>query len=157
MQSSSKTIQWQNSARKTFAPLAYGFKTFSSATIKISKYAKEFSAIFFAFNVFAHVFRRTPNMDHTNRQHVSHKIIRTKIIPPTLCIECDYVIQFNFTIAHILGRNNTTIDYLSRLEISAKKKLVLGIREDLPTTLLVLNVQVAEATSEDKSFFTEET
>ena len=38
-----------SSTRKTFAPVAYGSKTFSPAQLKMSIYAKEFFAIFFAF------------------------------------------------------------------------------------------------------------
>ena len=38
-----------SSMRKAFAPVAYGSKTFSPAQLKMSIYAKEFLAIFFAF------------------------------------------------------------------------------------------------------------
>ena len=37
------------SLRKTYAPVAYGSKTFTPAQIKMSIYAKEFLAIYFAF------------------------------------------------------------------------------------------------------------
>ena len=45
-----------SSMRKTFAPVAYGSKTFSPAQLKMSIYAKEFLAIFFAFKEFGHIF-----------------------------------------------------------------------------------------------------
>ena len=48
------------STRKAFAPVAYGSKTFSPAQLKMSIYAKEFLAIFFAFNEFGHIFWGTP-------------------------------------------------------------------------------------------------
>ena len=69
---------------------------------------------------------------------------------------CDYVIQFNFTIAHIPGKNNTAADYLSRLEICPKKKLILRIREDISTTPIDLNIQSAGVTEEDQIFYTDE-
>ena len=84
------------------------------------------------------------------------RFFQTKIIPPTCWNACDYVIQFNFTIAHIPGKNNTAADYLSRLEICPKEKLVLRIREDISTTPIELNVQSAGVTEEDQIFCTEE-
>ena len=65
-------------------------------------------------------------------------------------------IQFNFTTAHIPGRNNTAADYLSRLEICPKEKLILRILEDMSTTPIELNVQSAGVTEEDQIFYTDE-
>ena len=84
------------------------------------------------------------------------RFCHTKIIPPTLWNACDYVIQFNFTIAHIPRKNNTATDYLSRLEICPKEKLILRIREDISTTPCELNVQSAGVTEEDQIFFTDD-
>ena len=42
------------SLRKSYAPVAYGSKTFTPAQIKMSIYAKEFLAIYFAFKGFGH-------------------------------------------------------------------------------------------------------
>ena len=127
------------STRKAYAPVAYGSKTFSPAQLKMSIYAKEFLAIFFAFKVFGHIFWGTPKpvIILTDNKSVT-RFFQTKIIPPSLWNACDYVIQFNFTIAHIPGINNTAADYLSRLEISPKEKLILRIREDIPTTPIEL-------------------
>ena len=80
------------------------------------------------------------------------QFFQAKIIPSTLRIFCDYVIQFNFTIAHIPGKNNTSADYLSRLEISPKEKLILRIREDIPTTPIELHVQSAGVSEEEQIF-----
>ena len=55
----------------------------------------------------------------------------------------DYVIQFNFVIAHKPGSQNTAADYLSRLEADPKDKLVMNIREDVQTLLIEVNVQSA--------------
>ena len=110
------------STRKAFAPVAYGSKTFSPTQLKMYIYAKEFIAIFFAFKELGHIFWETPQpvIILTDNKSVT-RFFQTKIIPPTLWNACDYVIQFNFTIAHIPGKNNTAADYLSRLEISPKK------------------------------------
>ena len=123
----------------------------------MSIYAKEFLAIFFAFKEFGHIFwgPLKPVIILTDNKSVT-RFFQTKIIPPTLWNACDYVIQFSFTIAHIPGKNNTAADYLSRLEISPKEKLVLRIREDIPITPIELNVQSAGVTEEDQIFYTEE-
>ena len=84
------------------------------------------------------------------------RFFQTKIIPPTLWNACEYVIQFNFTIAHIPGKNNTAADNLSRLEISPKEKLILKIREDIPTTPIELHVQSAVVSEEEPIFYTED-
>ena len=91
--------------------------------------------------------------DHSNRHKSVTRFFQTKIIPPTLWNACDYVIQFSFTISHIPGKNNTAADYLSRLGICPKEKLVLRIREDIPTTPIELNVQSAGVTEEDQIFY----
>ena len=145
------------STRKSFAPVAYGSKTFSPAELKMSIYAKEFLAIFFAFKEFGHIFWGTlkPVIILTDNKPVT-RFFQTKIIPPTLWNACDYVIQFSFTIAHIPGKNNTAADYLSRLEICPKEKLVLRTREDISTTPIELNVQSPGVAEEDQIFYTEE-
>ena len=52
------------SLRKSYAPVAYGSKTFSPAQIKMSIYAKEFLAIYFAFKEFGHIFWGAPKTGH---------------------------------------------------------------------------------------------
>ena len=48
------------STRKTFAPVAYGSKTFSPTQLKMSIYAEEFLATFFAFKEIGHLFWGIP-------------------------------------------------------------------------------------------------
>ena len=92
------------SLRKSYAPVAYGSKTFTPAQIKMSIYAKEFLAIYFAFKEFGHIFWGAPKpvIILTDNKAVT-RFFQTKIIPPALWNACDYVIQFNFVIAHIPG------------------------------------------------------
>ena len=77
------------------------------------------------------------------------------MIPPPLWNACDFVIQFNVVIAHILGKNNTAGD-LSRMEMDPTEKLVLKIREDVETRPIEVNVQSAGVSEEEQVFFTEE-
>ena len=145
------------SVRKSYAPIAYGSKTFTPSQLKMSIYAKEFLAIFYAFKEFGHIFWGTPKPITilTDNKSVT-RFFQTKIIPPALWNACDYVIQFNFVIAHIPGKNNTAADYLSRMEMDPKEKLVLTIREDVETRPIEVNVQSAGVSEEEQVFFTED-
>ena len=111
------------STRKAFPPVPHSSKKSSPAQLKMSIYAKEFLDILFAaFKEFGHLFWGTPKpvIILTDNKSVT-RFFQTKNIPHTLWNACDYVIQFNFTIAHMPGKNNTAADYLSRFEVSPKK------------------------------------
>ena len=62
------------STQKAFAPVANGSKTFSPAQLKMSIYAKEFPAIFFAFKVFGHIIGDPETGDNSTRQKVGHSL-----------------------------------------------------------------------------------
>ena len=148
-------IQKFTSLRKSYAPVAYGSKTFTPAQIKMSIFAKEFLATYFAFKEFGHIFWGAPKpvIILTDNKAVT-RFFQTKIIPPALWNACDYVIQFNFVIAHIPGAQNTAADYLSRLEADPKDKLVMKIREDVQTLPIEINVQSAGVSQEEQIFYT---
>ena len=118
-----------SSVKKSYASIAYRSKIFTPSQLKMSKYAKEFFAIFFAFKQFGKILwgNSKPIIIITDNKSVT-RFFQTKIKPPALWTACDYVIQFNFVIAHIPGKNNTAADYLSRMKMDPKKKLVLTIR-----------------------------
>ena len=149
--------QKNTSLKKSYAPIAYGSKTFTPSQLKMSIYAKEFLAIYYDFKEFGHIFWGTPKPVFilTDNKSVT-RFFQTKIIPPPLWNACDFVIQFNFTIAHIPGKNNTAADYLSRMEMDPTEKLVLKIRADVETQPIEVNVQSAGVSEEEQVFFTEE-
>ena len=78
---------------------------------------------------------------------------QTKKIPPSLRNACDFVLQFHFKIAHVPGRMNTAADFLSRLDISPKEKVLLQIREDIQTTPIQVNIQSSDIHEEDQCYF----
>ena len=145
------------SVKKSYAPIAYGWKTFIPSQLKMSIYAKEILAIYYAFKEFGHLFWGTPKpvIILTDNKSVT-RFFQTKIIPPPLWNACDFVIQFNFTIAHIPGENKTAADYLPRMEMDPSEKLVLKIRADVETQPIEVNVQSADVSEEEQVFFTEE-
>ena len=145
------------SVKKFYAPIAYGSKTFNPSQPKMSLYAKEFLAIYYAFKEFGHIFWGTPKpvIILTDSKSVT-RFFQTKIIPPPLWNACDFVIHLNVTIALIPCKNNTAADYLSRMEKNPTEKLVLKIREDVETRPIEVNVQSAGVSEEEQVFFTEE-
>ena len=125
------------SKRKTYAPVDFGWKIFSPTQLKMLIYSKEFLAIYMAFLEFAHILWETskPTIVATDNKSVT-RFFQTKAIPPFPWNACDYVLQFNFKIAHIAGSINTAADFLSRLELKVTEKIHLKIREDVQTTLI---------------------
>ena len=75
-------------------------------------YAINFLAIYMAFKEFGHIFwgATKPETIMTDNKSVT-RFLRTKMIPPPLWNVCDFVLQFNFTIAHIPGQMNTAADF----------------------------------------------
>ena len=142
------------STRKTYAPIAYGSKTYSPSQIKMSIYAKEFLAIYMAFKEFGHILwgATKPVIIMTDSKSVT-RFFQTKMIPPPLWNACDFVLQFNFTIAHIPGKMNTAADFLSRLEMDPNEKLILKIREDIPTKPIEVNIESTGIAREEPVFF----
>ena len=67
---------------------------------------------------------------------------------------CDYVLQFNFKIAHIAGSVNTAADFLSRLELKVTERICLKIREDVQTTPIEITTSSSDVADEEQFFFT---
>ena len=130
------------SKRKTYAPIAFGTKTFNPTQTKLSKYAKVFLSIYFAFVEFGHLMwgRTFPVIVFTDNRSVT-RFFQAKLIPPALWNACDYVLQSNFVIAHVAGSMNTAADFLSRTEINPAEKLEMSIRNDIQTRAIEVNIQ----------------
>ena len=143
------------SIRKSYAPVAYGSKSFTPAQMKMSIYATEFLAIYFAFTEFGNIFWGAPKpvIILTDNEDVT-RFLQMKIVPPALWNARDYVIQFNFVIAHIPGARNTAADLLSRLEADLKDNIVMKFREDVQTLPIEINVQSAGVSQEEQIFYT---
>ena len=142
------------SKRKTYAPVAFGSKILSRAQLKMSIYSKEILANFMAFLEFPHVLWETtkPTIVLTDYKSVN-RLFPTKPIPPSLWTACDYVLQFNFKIAHIAGSVNTAADFLSRLELKVTERIRLKIREDVQTTPIEVTTISSDVADEEQFFF----
>ena len=108
-----------------------------------------------AFLEFAHILWEAtqPTIVLTDNKSVT-RFFQTKAIPPALWKACDYVLQFNFKIAHIAGSVNTAADFLSRLELKVTEKIRLKIREDIHTTPIEVTTSSSDVADEEQIFFT---
>ena len=145
--------QKYTSTRKTYAPIAYGSKTYSPSQIKTSIYAKELLAIYMAFKEFGHIFwgATKPVIIMTDSKSVT-RFVQTKMIPPPLWNACDFVLQFNFTITHMPGKMNTAAYFLSRFEMDPNEKIILKIREDIPIKPIEVNIESTGIAQEEQVF-----
>ena len=132
------------SLRKSYAPVAFGYNTFTPAQIKISIYPKNIPAIYFAFKKYGHFFcdMSKPVIILTDDNAVT-QYFQPNNVPPAMWSACNYVIKFNFVNAHIPEAQNTAAHYLSLLETDPKEKLVMKFREDVQTLPTEINVQSA--------------
>ena len=141
------------SKRKTYAPIAFGSKTFNPTQTKMSIYAKEFLSIYFAFVEFGHLMWGStfPVIVFTDNRSVT-RFFQTKMIPPALWNACDYVLQYNFIIAHVAGTMNTAADFLSRTESNPTEKLEMTIRNDIHTKAIEVNIQSIGIVEEEQIY-----
>ena len=107
-----------------------------------------------AFKEFGHIFwgATKPVIIMTDSKSVT-RFFQTIMIPPPLWNACDFVLQFQFTIAHIPGKMNTAADFLSRLEKDPNEKINLKIREDIPTKPIEVNIESTGIAQEKTVFF----
>ena len=147
--------QKTQSKRKTYAPVAFGSKVFSPAQLRMSIYSNELLAIYMAFLEFAHILWEAtkPTIVLTDNKSVT-RFFQTKAIPPAVWNACDYVLQFNFKIAHIAGSVNTAADFLSRLELKVTEKIRLKIRQDIQTTPIEQTTSSSDVADAEQIFFT---
>ena len=82
------------------------------------------------------------------------QFFQTKATPPALWNAWDYVLQFNFKIAHNAGSVNTAADFLSGLELKVTEKISLKIREDIQTTPIEVTTSSSDDGDEEQFFFT---
>ena len=113
-------------------------------------------AIYTASFEFAHILwgASKPTIVLTDKKPVT-RFFQTKAIPSSLWNACDYLLKFNFKIAHIAGSVNTAADFLSRLDLKVTEKIHLKIREDVQTTPIEVTTSSSYVADEEQIFFTQ--
>ena len=102
---------------------------------------------------FAHILWEAtkPTIVLTDSKSVT-RFFQTKAIPPALWNACDYVLQFNFKIAHNACSVNTAADFLSRLELKAMEMVRLKIREDIQTAPVEVTISSSDVADGEQFF-----
>ena len=80
------------------------------------------------------------------------RFFQAKLIPPALWNACDYVLQYNFVIAHVAGSMNTAAAFLSRTEVNPIEKLEMSIRNDIQTKAIEVNIQSSGIGEEEQIY-----
>ena len=141
------------SKSKTYAPIVFGSKTFNPTQTKLSIYAKEFLSIYSAFVEFGHLmWGSTFQVIVFADNRAVTRFFQAKLIPPALRNACDYVLQYNFVIAHVAGSMNTAADFLSRTEFNPIEKLEMSIRNDIQTRAIEVNIQSSGIVEEEQIY-----
>ena len=115
---------------KTYAPVPFGSQRFTEGQMSLTMYAKEFLAMHFAFDEFAHILWgvKKPTIVMTDNKALT-RFFQSKRIPPKLWNYCDQTLQFEFVLAHVPGTENPAADYLSRLDIRPEERIHLKLNE----------------------------
>ena len=109
-----------------------------------------------AFLEFAHILWEAtkPTIVLTDNKSFN-RFLQTEAMPPAVWNACDYVLRFNFKIAHIAGSVNNAADFPSRLELKVTAKIRLKIREDTQTIPIGVTTSSSDVADGEQFFFTQ--
>ena len=101
--------------------------------MSLTMYAKEFLAMHFAFDEFAHILWgvKKPTIVMTDNKSLT-RFFQSKRLPPKLWNYCDQALQFNFVLADVPVVENPAADYRSRLNINPKDRIHLKLHDEIP-------------------------
>ena len=121
------------SKRKTYAPIVFGSKTFQrpNQNENVNICEKSFGNFLRILRIWTLNVAKYFSRNCFYCQPNSHEIFPFKNHSTALWNACDYVLQYNFVIAHVAGAMNTAADFLSRTEINPKEKLEMNLRNDI--------------------------
>ena len=144
------TIDQAGKSKKIYAPVSFGSRKFNKAQYKHTIHTKEFLAIYYAFETFAHILwgvNKKPVVVFTDNKALS-SFLQCPTIPAALCKYVDRLLQFNFVLTHVSGEDNPVADYLSRMYLNPHLLLELEIGAKLPvhevTVKLKPNITIEE-------------
>ena len=136
--------------KKTYAPVAFGSQRFTEGQMSLTMYAKEFLAMHFAFDEFAHILWgvKKPTIVMTDNKALT-RFFLSKRIPPKLWNHCDQALQFDFVLAHVPGVENPAAGYLSRLDINPEDRIHLKLNHQIPVHHIEIDL-AAKAPKQDE-------
>ena len=126
-------IDQKGKTKKTYAPVSFGSRLFTTTQLKFSVYYKEFLALYFALDLFAHFIwgATKPVLVLTDNRSLT-QFFQPKSIHPSLWNCLDRVLSFNILLAHIPGKANSAADFLSRLQTDPNLTLQIKLTDHVP-------------------------
>ena len=128
--------------KKILAPVSFGSKVFNESQLKMSTHAKEFLAVYYAFDTFAHILWGATDkkiLVLTDNKSLA-RFFHSKTMPAPLWNFLDQLMSFRFILGHIPGRANAAADFLSRLQINPNDKMTLQMKASIPTYEIEMDV-----------------
>ena len=126
-------IDQKGKTKKTYAPVSFGSRLFTTTQLKFSVYYKEFLALYFALDHFAHFIwgATKPVLVLTDNKSLT-QFFQSKSIHPSLWNCLDRVLSFNILLAHIPGKANSAADFLSRMQTDPNLTLQIKLTDHVP-------------------------
>ena len=136
--------------KKTYAPVAFGSQRCTEGQMSLTIYAKEFLAMHFAFDEFAHILWgvKKPTIVMTDNKALT-RFFQSKRIPLKLWNHCDEALQFDFVLAHVPGVENPAADYLSRLDTNPEDRIHLKMNDQIPVHHIEIDLAAKTPKQED--------
>ena len=127
---------------KILAPVSFGSKVFSASQLKLSIHAKEFLAVYYALDTFAHLLwgaTKKKIIVLTDNKALAF-FFHAKTMPHSLWNFLDRMMSFPIVIGHIPGNANAAADFLSRMDLDPAQKIEMRLTEPLPMQTIELNI-----------------
>ena len=126
-------IDQKGKTKKGYAPVTFGSRLFTTTQLNFSVYYKEFLALYFALDHFAHFLWDTikPVLVLTDNTILTQFFLSNSIHPSSW--NCwDRVLSFNILLAHIPGKANSAADFLSRMQTDPHLTLQIKLTNHVP-------------------------
>ena len=126
-------IDEKGKTKKTYAPVSFGSRLFTTTQLKFSVYYKKLLALYFALDHFAHfIWGATNPVLVLNDNRSLTQFFQSKSIHPSLLNCLDRVLSFNILLAHIPWKVNSAADFLSRMPTDPNSTLQITLMNHVP-------------------------
>ena len=126
-------IDQKGKTKKTYAPVSFGLRLFTTTQLKFSVYYKEFLALDFVLDHFAHfIWGATKPILVLTANRSLTQFFQSKSIHPSLWNCLDRVLSFNILLAHIPGKANSAADFLPHMQTDPNLTLQIKLTDHVP-------------------------
>ena len=123
-------IDQKGKTKKSYAPVSFGSRLFTTTQVKFSVYYKEFLALYFALDHFADfIWGATKRVLVSTDNRSLTQFFQSKSIHPSLWNCLDRVLSFNILLTHIPGKANSAADFLSRMQTDPNLTLQIKLTD----------------------------